>query len=86
MIRGIAVLMVALAAADQPAPPPPPGVTRHSLEGAVRIDTVLPGRLISYALPAMGGGRRVSARQTGKISCKRAICGAFSPHPLSRSI
>ena len=57
MIRQVAVLMAALAAAEQSAPPPT-GVTRHALEGAVRIDAVLPGRLISYALPAIGSGRR----------------------------
>jgi hypothetical protein len=54
----ILVAAIAAAATPPPAPPPPVGVTRVEMPGAVRIDAVLPGRLLSYALPVGAGGRR----------------------------
>jgi len=39
-------------------PAAPPGVSRRSFGGAVRVEAVLPGRLVSYALPRNATGRR----------------------------
>jgi hypothetical protein len=52
------MLVVALAAAEAAPPPPPVGVTRQESPGAARFEAVLPGRLLSYALPKGLSGRR----------------------------
>ena len=44
---------------DDEEPPPPPGVTFEHSKGYRQARVILPGRLISYALPSGADGKRV---------------------------
>ena len=47
-----------VAGEDGKTPPPPPGVRVERGDGMTRLDAVLPGTLVSYALPASPAGGR----------------------------
>ncbi len=59
MMPLVVVLLNSLPAAEkEKKPAAPPGISRESFDGAVRVEAVVPGRLISYALPRNAAGLR----------------------------